>query len=547
MTTLKHLQSKTVVVAYSLATGLLVSILYVIIFGSTVVHGANVSEFKAGNIIGNSVFRNNGSMTASQIQNFLNQKNSVCLKNYRAPSLIDKNGNGQVEDWTPAERYGGPTGKQTMSAAELIKAASDIYKINPQVLLVTLQKEQGLITRSDCPDWRYRTAFGYGCPDTAACDSAAFGFTTQIDNAAYHFKGYYQDSISYNPFTKGTYRIGYNPDNRCGNTQVDIENEATAALYSYTPYQPNTYAKNGGTIDTYSQCGAFGNLNFWKFFVDWFGSTQYTVRGGIGEKYNSLGGASGILGDILSNERCGLTGGGCYQVFQNGSIYWSSTSGAHPVRGGIGSKWASLSYDRGRLGYPTNSEVCGLKDGGCYQQFQRGKIYWTQNTGAQSINGGIESKWDSTNYEKGPLGYPVSSEKCGLISGGCYQIFQGGSIYWSKPTGAHFIKGGIRNNWASLDYERGHLGYPRTDEVCGIKDGGCYQIFQGGRIYWSDKTGSQAIWGAIRSKYIQSGSEWGELGYPTSGEIYTPTHTYQRFEGGKIYWTPVRGAWVKLD
>ena len=541
----KYLQASTVTVISALAAVFLVSILCTVLFGGTVAHGANVNDFRAGNIIGNSVFRNNGSMTASQIQNFLNQKNSVCLKNYRAPSLIDKNGNGQVEDWTSAERYGGPTGKQTMSAAELIKAASDIYKINPQVLLVTLQKEQGLITRSDCPDWRYRTAFGYGCPDTAACDSAAFGFTTQIDNAAYHFKGYYQDSISYNPFTKGTYRISYNPDSRCGNTQVDIENEATAALYSYTPYQPNTYAKNGGTIDTYSQCGAFGNLNFWKFFVDWFGSTQYTVRGGIGEKYNSLGGASGILGDILSNERCGLTGGGCYQVFQNGSIYWSSTSGAHPVRGGIGSKWASLSYEIGTLGYPISSEV--YQNGTTYQDFEGGRIYWINNSAIPTA-GGIGKRYKNIQYSDSALGLPTENERCVLKNGGCYQSYQNGAILWSPKTGAWESYGDVRTRWSQLGFENGRMGYPVGPVVCGLKNSGCYQSYQNGAIVGNSTTGYWESVGAIRTRWSQLGFENGRMGYPVGGETYNTStkRTSQQYENGTIFWTSQSGAWASF-
>ncbi|MCA9341608.1 hypothetical protein KC952_03695, partial [Candidatus Saccharibacteria bacterium] len=134
-------------------------------------------------------------------------------------------------------------------------------------------------------------------------------------------------------------------------------------------------------------------------------------------------------------------------------------------------------------------------------------------------------------------------EKCTLVGGGCYQLFQNGSIYWTQSTGANMIKGGIGGKWRSLDYERGRLGYPRGDEVCGIKNGGCYQLFQGGRIYWSPQTDAQPIWGGILTKYVSLGSEHGVLGYPTSGEKYTGTHTYQTYEGGTLGWTSKKGAW----
>ena len=239
---------------------------------SLIIANTTHAAFSAGNIIDDATFTNYNSMNASQIQQFLNSKNSVCLMNYRAPSLVDDNGDGIVQD-TTTETYGR---HGTMSAAELINAAAKIYRINPQVLLVTLQKEQGLITRSDCPDWRYRTALGYACPDNGAC--SAFGFTKQIDYGAYHFRGYFDDTLSYVPFGVGSYNIGYSPDGACGSSVVNIQNRATASLYSYTPYQPNAAALAAGYGE--APCGAYGNRNFYLYFTSWFNPIE-SIRNGI--------------------------------------------------------------------------------------------------------------------------------------------------------------------------------------------------------------------------------------------------------------------------
>ncbi len=245
-------------------------------FGQLLLHtentsAANALAFDPGRIIDDAIFTNNSSMSASAIQAFFDQQNSVCLKNYTGLALIDTNGNGQVEDWTTNEQYGGSSGTQRMTAAQLIKAAGDIYGINPQVLIVTLQKEQGLITRTDCPDWRYSTAFGFGCPDTAPCDQSAYGFTRQIDNAAYHFKNYMTGKI-YAPYGLGTNTINWSPKAYCGTSDVTIQTRATAALYSYTPYRPNQAALNAG-YGLGDDCSAYGNRNFYLYFNDWFGST----------------------------------------------------------------------------------------------------------------------------------------------------------------------------------------------------------------------------------------------------------------------------------
>lgn len=81
------------------------------------------------------------------------------------------------------------------------------------------------------------------------------------------------------------------------------------------------------------------------------------------------------------------------------------------------------------------------------------------------------------------MGYPNQGESCGLRGGGCYQYFQGGGIYWSPATGAHFVRGLILQAWAAGRWEQGSLGYPRTDEICSRT--GCWQQFPGGRLVWT--------------------------------------------------------------
>ena len=63
-----------------------------------------------------------------------------------------------------------------------------------------------------------------------------------------------------------------NPSASCGGNVVYIQNRATQALYNYTPYQPNQAtldADMGVTVP----CGAYGNINFYRYFTSWFGNT----------------------------------------------------------------------------------------------------------------------------------------------------------------------------------------------------------------------------------------------------------------------------------
>lgn len=159
------------------------------------------------------------------------------------------------------------------SAAHIIWQAAQDYNINPQVLIVLLQKEQSLITDTWPNSRQYQTATGFGCPDTAPCDAQYYGLKNQVRQAANLFRTVLNGGWSNYPAYTTKY-IQYNPNAACGGSNVYIENRATSALYRYTPYQPNAHAMSGGSSSAYPQCGAFGNRNFYSYFTDWFGSTQ---------------------------------------------------------------------------------------------------------------------------------------------------------------------------------------------------------------------------------------------------------------------------------
>ena len=162
-------------------------------------------------------------------------------------------------------------------------------------------------------------------------------------------------------------------------------------------------------------------------------SSSFQVHGAIGEKWQSLGGAGGPLGAPTTNEMGTPDGIGRYNHFVKGAIYWTPDTGAHEVHGGIADKWASMGWEKSSLGYPTSDET-GTADGlGRYNRFQHGAIYWTQKTGAHEMHGAIAAKWEEMGGEKSPLGYPTSDE----VQDGAYRRtdFEHGFIRWSQDTG----------------------------------------------------------------------------------------------------------------
>jgi uncharacterized protein with LGFP repeats len=223
--------------------------------------------------------------------------------------------------------------------------------------------------------------------------------------------------------------------------------------------------------------------------------------------------------------------GGFAQEFEGGAVYWSEATGSHGVSSPIYDRWAAAGYEDGPLGYPL-TDARALPNGGQYQQFQGGYVYSTAATGAWSVRGAIRTAWAGTGSEKGPLGYPLTDARA-LPNGGQYQQFQGGYVYWTAATGAWPVRGAMRTAWARTGSEKGPLGYPMSGEVA-LRNGGRYQKFQGGYVYWTAATGAWAVRGAIRTAWARTGSENGRLGYPTSDETGTAAKRRQTFQRGTI-------------
>lgn len=171
-----------------------------------------------------------------------------------------------------------------------------------------------------------------------------------------------------------------------------------------------------------------GGLAFWSAGGCGAGQTV----GDIDAKYRALGGCASILGAPTTNEQPCPDGVGRYNHFEHGSIYWTPSLGAHEVHGLIHDKWASLGWETGTLGYPISDEVTTPDGIGRYNVFEEGSIYWTPSTGAHEVHGRIRDAWKTSGWEAGSLGYPTSDEYA--VSGGRRSDFQHGSITWNPAT-----------------------------------------------------------------------------------------------------------------
>lgn len=259
----------------AIATSLLLGLIGLVAIQAPAANAADSSRFDPGLIISDSVFYDFGTMTANEIQRFLESKVPVCKANDGGPTCL----RDYVMD-TP-EKIGEDGKCVSMPAKTNQKASQIIYDIaracgiNPRVLLVLLQKEQGLIQATNPTTYMYKAATGFGCPDSdpAICGKVHTGLFNQLYKGAGQLQWYGDPRGSYTYLKVGrTANILYSPNANCGKKPVMIKSIATTALYYYTPYTPNDAALKNlyGTGDS---CSAYGNRNFWRFYTDWFGST----------------------------------------------------------------------------------------------------------------------------------------------------------------------------------------------------------------------------------------------------------------------------------
>jgi hypothetical protein len=178
------------------------------------------ATFDPDNLISDINFSAIDSLSQSAIQSFLATQSGT-LDSYRAP------------DHSGLKR----------SAAAIIWRAARAWGVSSKVILVTLQKEQGLLTATRPSASALEWAMGCGVPDGGRRDTTYEGFGKQVWYGAESLhddgQGFFAD------ITKV-----------CGDGTVQPDDQASYALYTYTP----CIGLGGG-----------GNKLFWTLYWQYFG------------------------------------------------------------------------------------------------------------------------------------------------------------------------------------------------------------------------------------------------------------------------------------
>jgi len=301
------------------------------------------------------------------------------------------------------------------TAAQLIWDASQSTGLNPQVILVTMEKEEGLIDQQYKSPQAQATAIdhamGFNCGDAVGCWNLFPGFYYQLfgnlDSSGNRYLGAAKSLMKSFSTTGGrgpaqngsiskvgqTIIIdntlgGY--DNISAQENVTLSDNATAALYRYTPHVFN------------------GNYNFWKFFQAWFkypngtlvalagGADTYVIEDGSKQLVpNFVAQARGlnIAGKVVisPNEYADYPTGTVYGPADNtviktpdGQTYVFIAGTKHPAsdfvisQRGLSSS-SALAVGVNDAGLFTNGTVLPPKDGTIIRGQTKPAVYLVQN------------------------------------------------------------------------------------------------------------------------------------------------------------------------
>lgn len=225
-------------------------------------------DFDPGDIISDGQFFNAHAMSQAEVQAFLDEHGAQCSGTQCLKTRTFDTENRNADQY--CEAYEGAQGE---TAAAIIDKAARACHVSQKVLLTMLQKEQQLVTATNPSDFQFKAAMGLSCPDDASCDPAYAGFFNQVLGSARRYQYYVAHESQYGYHAGQLNYIQYHPNTSCGGTDVYIENKATALLYIYTPYQPNTASLAAGAGEGDS-CSSYGNRNFSIIYQGWFGNAR---------------------------------------------------------------------------------------------------------------------------------------------------------------------------------------------------------------------------------------------------------------------------------
>ncbi|MEX0836170.1 MAG: hypothetical protein WD010_08775, partial [Nitriliruptor sp.] len=228
-------------------------------------------------------------------------------------------------------------------------------------------------------------------------------------------------------------------------------------------------------------------------------------------KYQDMGMRGSILGAPVGSERA--SGPGRYRRYENGTIYYRSSTGALAVHGSIDQHYRErMDGINGALGYPTSEPQGTGVSGGLQVRYDRGTIYRASSSVTPvAVTGAVDTEYRSRGGPSGSLGYPTSrtarSDGSQLVrfTGGALVQVAGGPVAAVTLT---FLEAGSRYPTSDPD----HVGWPIADVI--TVGGQQVQRFERGIVTRTAGGTAFGIGSDLADPYLELGGAAGAGGAP---------------------------------
>jgi hypothetical protein len=322
-TTLAKLSSLTLLIA-GLSVGLC-------LWRASPAHAA----FVANDVIDDNVFNNTGSMTAAQINTFLNANfPNSCISTNHGFSAADPVGYNPTQGFI----FGGP-----VSAGQVIYDAAQAYGLNPQVLVTTLEKEENLVTGgSGCASWRYASAVGFSCTDSGT-NSHTYTYTNGTDPGSlptplYYINGAPQNSIT-NSCVSSPLMAGFSEQLIWASWLLEKGLQRSDGNVNWAVVKPNWDNSDesncyGGpmTQGNWKRCRTDAQPTFYDGYITIDGQSVHMDTGATASLYWYTPHFSGNISFVnLFEAWFGPTKGSLVQAAGDKTVYLLSGSTAYPI------------------------------------------------------------------------------------------------------------------------------------------------------------------------------------------------------------------------
>jgi hypothetical protein len=126
---------------------------------------------------------------------------------------------------------------------------------------------------------------------------------------------------------------------------------------------------------------------------------------------------------------------GYFLRYQNGWVYYNpKLNQAFALWGKTMQKYQEAQYETGWLGFPASDPKKTPNRTGSYQHFDNGSIYYSPSTGYHYIAGAFREYWKNRGWENSPeMGFPKTDEVEIFINGYTrYQQFEKGTLFFAQ-------------------------------------------------------------------------------------------------------------------